>query len=536
MAEISRMLDFFSKIELLLKEEKYQDAHALLTQRLKQNPRDRASGLYLLLVNVTLHGLGPYEEEIQRLQSVSEFSDAEKEIVRRLFLLAFTTAEKEGKERQAWVYQRLLRRLLINQPPDHSVSQTSLTAPTAQPTDEAQASELEDSGVVKRVESMEKLPASVVLSQSRWASRLSRAWSTKSRANPSMRIMLLSAAVGFLIAPVLYFLLIHSQSVNNLANRPTTMPPPPKVDDNVLVREKIVLSGLTGGGTIKTEAIQKMVLDQLPSLQQTYHKWAQENRNLMGSLVVRIKLDAAGNVAKVEGVASRIADAKFRNAALDQLRRWKFTKANVGATEFTLSLLFVPQGMDPGGIARWERTLGAAIASAKAAPENVAKKPEDAGVHMIPWNFVLLLLAILLWTMSLFLVAEAAKSLKGVVGERVGGPQPSSGVDMSQLLSCFFVLLWLARQLFLAKPTQNPFSFLSELLVNPEQLTPGILLAVFPPLIVGIMKLITALGATREETENQTQQRNQVWVNVVFLSLHVIVGVGATMFLVRSFV
>jgi hypothetical protein len=106
---------------------------------------------------------------------------------------------------------------------------------------------------------------------------------------------------------------------------------------------------------------------------------------------------------------------------------------------------------------------------------------------------------------------------------------------MSQLLSCFFVLLWIARQLLLTKPPQNPFNFLSELLVNPEQLTPGILLAVFPPLIVGMMKLITALGATREEIENQVQRRNQVWVNTVFLSLHVIVGVGATMFLIRSF-
>ena len=153
---------------------------------------------------------------------------------------------------------------------------------------------------------------------------------------------------------------------------------------------------------------------------------------------------------------------------------------------------------------------------------------------MMPLNFVLLILAILLWAMSLFLVAEAAKGLKWVVGERPGAPQPFSGVDMSQLLSCFFVLLWLARQLLLTKPGQNPFSFLSDLLVNPESLTPGILLAVFPPLVVGIMKLITAMGATREETENQVQQRNQLWVNMVFLSLHVAVGAAAAMFLMRA--
>jgi hypothetical protein len=51
------------------------------------------------------------------------------------------------------------------------------------------------------------------------------------------------------------------------------------------------------------------------------------------------------------------------------------------------------------------------------------------------------------------------------------------------------------------------------------------------------LKVRTAkLGATREAIENQVQRRNQLWVNTVFLSLHVIVGVGATIFLVRPFV
>jgi hypothetical protein len=44
------------------------------------------------------------------------------------------------------------------------------------------------------------------------------------------------------------------------------------------------------------------------------------------------------------------------------------------------------------------------------------------------------------------------------------------------------------------------------------------------------------LSAIREEIDNQAQRRNQLWVNTVFLSLHVIVGVSAATFLVRSFV
>jgi len=251
------------------------------------------------------------------------------------------------------------------------------------------------------------------------------------------------------------------------------------------------------------------VADQLPNLQRRYQEWAQENANLMGSLLVKIKLDAAGNVAKVENSAARIMDGKFRGAVLEELRQWKFTRGNLGAVDFTLLLLFVPQGMDARHIVRWEKSLAAANAQIKPVPDgaaSIARKLLEAGSSMMPLNFVLLILAILLWAMSLFLVAEAAKGLKWVVGERPGAPQPFSGVDMSQLLSCFFVLLWLARQLLLTKPGQNPFSFLSDLLVNPESLTPGILLAVFPPLVVGMMKLITAMGAARRKPKTKSSK------------------------------
>src|SRR5215471_1372617 len=133
MAELHRALDPCSNIERLLKDERYQEAKSQLAQRLKRNPRDREASLYLLLVNVTLHGLRSYEKEVERLRSVSDFSDSEKEIVRRLFLIAFTSAEKKGEEKQAWLYQRLLRRLLINQPLDQAPLQINPTSDRDQP-------------------------------------------------------------------------------------------------------------------------------------------------------------------------------------------------------------------------------------------------------------------------------------------------------------------------------------------------------------------------------------------------------------------
>src|ERR1700747_1332343 len=116
MTEISSSEDFFSGIEVALNEGKYKEAKALLTQHLARNPRDREAGLYLLLVNVTLEGPVRHEREINRLRALSDLSETGKDVVRRIFLLAFNEAEKQGRQKQAWVYQRLLRRLLLHQP------------------------------------------------------------------------------------------------------------------------------------------------------------------------------------------------------------------------------------------------------------------------------------------------------------------------------------------------------------------------------------------------------------------------------------
>jgi hypothetical protein len=150
------------------------------------------------------------------------------------------------------------------------------------------------------------------------------------------------------------------------------------------------------------------------------------------------------------------------------------------------------------------------------------------------WNFVLLLIALLLWAVSIFLVAEAAKNQKWAFGGRDGMPEPYSGVAMSQLLSALFIFLWAARVFLLTQTAHDPFQFISQLLLKPEQLTPGVLLAVFPPVIVGLVKLVTALVVSRGELENEIERRNRLWITSVFLVLHLIVAVAAALFLTRS--
>lgn len=146
------------------------------------------------------------------------------------------------------------------------------------------------------------------------------------------------------------------------------------------------------------------------------------------------------------------------------------------------------------------------------------------------WNFVFLLLALLLWAISLFLVAEAAKSQKWALGSD-GIPDPYSGVAMSQLLSFLFICLWTAR-VFLLSQTQDPIRFVSQLLLKPDQITGGLLLAVFPPVVVGLVKLITALVVSRGE-ETELERRNRFSVTAVYLVIHLVIGIVSAVLVYR---
>jgi hypothetical protein len=150
-------------------------------------------------------------------------------------------------------------------------------------------------------------------------------------------------------------------------------------------------------------------------------------------------------------------------------------------------------------------------------------------------NFVLLLIAVLLWAVSLFLVGEAAKSQRWALGGPGGMPEPYSGVGMSQMLSLLFIFLWLARVFVMSRPAPDLLRFIPQLLASPEQLTPGILLAVFPPLVVGVVKLATALVVSHGQTESEIERRNRFWVTTVFIALHLIIAVATAVLLIRAF-
>jgi hypothetical protein len=100
---------------------------------------------------------------------------------------------------------------------------------------------------------------------------------------------------------------------------------------------------------------------------------------LMGSLVLKLTVDAKGAVVRVEPVTSQLTNSTFTKTVLADVREWKFPKGKVEAAEITVPLLFVPKGMDPDTVVHWERKVrGNHVDTMVAANEHVAAHPHIA--------------------------------------------------------------------------------------------------------------------------------------------------------------
>lgn len=117
-------IDFtYSLIQRLLQEARYDQAIEMLSERIADQPQDRMAVLLLLLANISRYGSDAFEEPIEELRYITDLSINERHIVRRIFLACFQQAERDGRTLQKIVYQRLIRRLLLNQPLDLSISE-----------------------------------------------------------------------------------------------------------------------------------------------------------------------------------------------------------------------------------------------------------------------------------------------------------------------------------------------------------------------------------------------------------------------------
>ena len=125
------------------------------------------------------------------------------------------------------------------------------------------------------------------------------------------------------------------------------------------------------------ELLEQVAVQHLARLHRTYSRWADQNGDLMGRILLKLTVDATGKVVSVDPLASEVTNSNFEKTVMDGVRKWKFPKAGTDGTEITVPLLFVPKGMDPHTVVQWERKVRSAQEEEKAAvtPRVANKEP-----------------------------------------------------------------------------------------------------------------------------------------------------------------
>ena len=131
-----------------------------------------------------------------------------------------------------------------------------------------------------------------------------------------------------------------------------------KTQSTVLAVDTSGLSVRSKSASASTkELFEQAAMEHLARLHHTFNSWSERKQELMGSVSLKLMVDASGNVVRVEPVNSHVNNSSFVKTVIDDVREWKFPKGSTEAAEITVPLLFIPKGMDPEMIVQWERKV-----------------------------------------------------------------------------------------------------------------------------------------------------------------------------------
>jgi hypothetical protein len=137
-------------------------------------------------------------------------------------------------------------------------------------------------------------------------------------------------------------------------------------------------SGMTIYGKNISAAVkdrfETAAVEQLAGLHQLYASWTSPHQEAIGSMLLRLFVDASGKVARIEPLKSQLTSGDFANVVLSEMRQWSFPSGAREPVEITIPLLFVPKGMDPSTVVQWERRTRVVNGKEKTlAPTQVAR-------------------------------------------------------------------------------------------------------------------------------------------------------------------
>jgi hypothetical protein len=165
-------------------------------------------------------------------------------------------------------------------------------------------------------------------------------------------------AIGILLLPMSYLISARKQLSPGLSILANTELQPSTAQNAVLAVDALDLKiEVKNAPPSAQERFENVAVRHLARLHRTYSSWYQSDEDLMGSLHLKLKIDALGKVVSIHPETSYVTNAHFTKAVMAEVRNWKFPKGVLDGAEITIPLLFVPKGMDPSTAVQWERNI-----------------------------------------------------------------------------------------------------------------------------------------------------------------------------------
>ena len=333
-----------SRLAKSLHEHRLDDALSDLEQFLQKAPQDRECQLLRLVCNIKIHGLQPYENEIEKLKAFPNLDYREKQALKYIFGLVVEQSKLERRDDKAVSYQRLIRRL---------VRGSSLVDPCST------AEKIIELGYVVR-------------------GRILRILRLKERVSRKELGWCLAGLLGLVVMSVS---LVQN---NSGSSRDQTPPKVQAVRQDASVNRVLGVNDLgvrLWGGNQDAESAGQILQGsevQVSSLVPLYEDAIQRQPDLMGSMVLQLNVDTSGAVTEVNEVYSRLKDPEFRESVIKQASKWKFIGNRSGPLQIEYPLLFVPRSMDPMTLVRWELALTSTPEEEKTEKKTATYTPESA--------------------------------------------------------------------------------------------------------------------------------------------------------------
>ncbi len=329
MAELPNKEFSYSLAQRLLHEARYDQAIVELSQRIETQPDDRTARLLLLLANVSQFGTGPFNRQVDEVRLFADLTNNERQIVRQIFLTCFQHAERNGQTIQKMVYQRLIRRLMLNQPLDISISD---------------AREIEQSEETSSTPGDSRILPSTATSMDEFMPKPFTA--TPQRLHRWDEYALIGA--GAMIVIVLLGFYIKGEHRTPVAHNPAQLLSliSANESDTVAALERTRPNAILAP-TFTAEPTRTLILNQLGSLNKAYARWTDADPNTNGTVSLKLKIEPSGKIAKVEEVVSRLSEHRFLDVILAEAKLWKLPHRGKTAAEVSVPLIFNPRGTEP---------------------------------------------------------------------------------------------------------------------------------------------------------------------------------------------